>query len=83
MAFYFYKKYKLVSIINLSFLQNLSFNKIGYTKQLKTIIFLKLKSLFKYTFISVIASFTILLLYSKVIVEIQFLIYLKYLIAKY
>jgi hypothetical protein len=56
--------YKLVLIISLFF------NKIGYAKQLKTIIFLKLGSLFKYTFISVVASFAILLLYSKAVVGI-------------
>ena len=77
------KTYKLVLILRISFLGNLSLDKISYTKYPKTIIFLKLGSLFKYAFIRVIASFAVPLLYSKAIIGIRFLIYLKCLVAKY
>ena len=77
------KMYKLVLILKTSFLRNLSLNKISYTKYPKTIIFLKLGSLFKYAFIRVVASFAVLSLYNKAAIRIRFLIYLKCLIAKH
>jgi hypothetical protein len=83
LPFILIKTYKLVLILKISFLRNLSLNKISYAKYPKTIIFLKLGSLFKYTFIRVIASFAVPSLYNKAIVGIRFLIYLKCLIAKY
>jgi len=77
------KTYRLVLILRISLLGNLSLDRISYIKYPKTIIFLKLGSLFKYAFINIVASFAIPSLYSKAVVGIRFLIYLKCLIAKH
>jgi hypothetical protein len=83
LPFILIKTYRLVLILETSFLRNLSLDRIGYAKYPKTIIFLKLGSLFKYASIKVIVSFAVPLLYSKAVVRIRFLIYLKCLVAKY
>jgi hypothetical protein len=77
------KTYGLVLILETSFLGNLSLDRIGYAKYPKTIIFLKLGSLSRYAFIGVMVSFAVPSLYSKAVVGIRFLIYLKCLVAKY
>jgi hypothetical protein len=83
LPFILIKTYKLVLILEISFLGNLSLNKISYAKYPKTIIFLKLGSLSRYASIRVIVSFAVPLPYSKAVVRIRFLIYLKCLVAKH
>jgi hypothetical protein len=77
------KTYKLVLILETSFLGNLSLDRIGYAKHPKTIIFLKLGSLSRYASIGVMASFAVPSPYGKAAVRIRFLIYPKCLVAKH